>query len=67
MLTRARVTNGYGINALLPEGVGEQFQDNDYCTVLGFLGMEDEVVIVAPRSGLVFTITYDEHSLSIEQ
>ena len=65
-LCRATILNAHAINNQLPNEVSfEQFCDNDVCTVLGFFGMLDEIVIVSPRTGLVFTVENNDNNIDI--
>lgn len=38
----------------------QSFSVGQTCVALGFLGMEDEIVIVSPVTGRVATFTYNE-------
>lgn len=66
-LNTCTIIDADAIAQQLPEGVASgQFEDGDTCVVLGFLGMEDEVVVVSPRTGLVFKICNDESSVVVD-
>ena len=58
-LNTCTIVDAQTIALSLPKGVAEgQFENEDRCVVLGFLGMEYDIVIVSPRTGLVFTIPF---------
>lgn len=67
-LNTCTIVDADAIAQQLPEGVASgQFEDGDTCVVLGFLGMEDEVVVVSPRTGLVFKLYQDGASLWVDR
>lgn len=66
-LTTCTIVDAKAIAERLPEGVAAgQFENGDTCVVLGFLGMDDEVVVVSPRTGLVFKLYHDGASLWVD-
>ena len=66
-LTTCTIVDAQAIAQQLPAAVAAgQFENGDTCVVLGFLGMEDEVVVVSPRTGLVFKLYQDGASLWVD-
>jgi len=66
-LTTCTIVDAQAIAEQLPAAVAAgQFEDGDVCVVLGFLGMEDEVVVVSPRTGLVFKLLMDDSSVCVD-
>lgn len=66
-LNTCTIVDANAIAQYLPEGVADgQFEDGDTCVVLGFLGIEDEIVVVSPRTGLVFKICNDGASVVVD-
>lgn len=64
-LTTCTIFDAKAIAQQLPAGVAEgQFEDGDMCVVLA--RDEDEMVVVSPRTGLVFTIYRDGASLRLK-
>ena len=66
-LTTCTIVDAQAVSQQLPAGVADgQFEDGDTCVVLGFLGMEDEVVVVSPRTGLVFKLCRDDDVVCVD-
>lgn len=58
-LKTCTIMDAAAVTQQLPAGVASgQFEQGDTCVVLGFLGMDDDIVIVSPRTGLVFTLGF---------
>lgn len=49
-----------------PALVTGNFENGDRCVLLGFIGMEDAIVIVSPRTGLTFEVVNFEDSVRFE-
>lgn len=65
-LTTCTIVDADAIARQLPDGVASgQFENGDECVVLGVLGMDDDIVIVSARTGLVFTIYRDGASVRV--
>ena len=64
-LNTCTIVDAHAIAQQLPAGVASgQFEDGDVCVVLAM--NDDDVVVVSPRTGLVFKLYQDGASLWVD-